>query len=131
VPLTLLALAGLAGLVVTNPDPQAFEGFAADRLTLLLSEELCGSQGLPMLARLVIRDCPALVASQRGVLGRLALLHSRRHNLGLLSLYRTEMGGQPLLGLLPLPRYSALTLGAAGRFLILHSEQADAGEIRR
>ncbi len=131
VPLALLVVAGGVGLAVTNPDGQAFEGFASERITALLSEELCGTDGLPMLARLMIRDCPGLVDSQRRVLGRLALLHTRRRNLGLLSLYRTELGGQSLLGLLQVPRYRALTLGIAGRFFLLHREQDSAAEIRR
>ncbi len=121
----------LVGLAATNPNGQAFEAFAAERLTALLSEELCGTNGLPMLARLMIRDCPGLVASQRDALGRLALAHTRRRNLVLLSLYRTELQGQALLGLLQVPDYSALTLGMAGRFLILHSEEISEREIRR
>jgi hypothetical protein len=130
-PLAALVAGGIVGLGVTNPDGQAFEGFAAERLTALLSEELCGSNGLPMLARLMVHDCHGLVASQRGVLGRLALAHTRRRNLGLLSLYRTELGGQSLLGLLPLPRYSATTVGVAGRFLLLPGDGVSFAEIRR
>ncbi len=121
----------LVGLGVTNPDRQAFEGFAAERLTEILSHELCGEAGLPMLARLMIHDCPGLVASQRGALGRIALAHTRRRNLGLMSLYQTELGGQSLFGLLSLPRYSATTLAVAGRFVILESEATPPAEIRR
>jgi hypothetical protein len=131
----LLTLAGLVGgvlgLFVTNPDPEAFETFAGQRLTTLLHEELCGADGLPLLARLLIRDCPGLVASQSGALGRIALAHSRRRNLGLLSLYRTELGGQSLFGVLEVPRYNATTLGVAGHFVILQSEAASTPEIRR
>jgi hypothetical protein len=126
-----LAAGALVGLVVTNPDGQAFEAFAAERLTALLSEELCGTNGLPMLARLMIRDCPALVASQRDALGQLALARTRRRNLGLFSLYRTELAGQALFGFLQVPEYSAITLGMAGRFLILYSEESSDREIRR
>jgi hypothetical protein len=133
--LPLLMLAGLMGgtlgLAVTNPDRQAFESFAAERLSALLREELCGNDGLPMLARLLIRDCAGLVASQSGALGRIALAHTQRRDLGLLSLYRTELGGQPLFGVLAVPRYSATTLGVAGHFVILQSEALEAAEIRR
>ncbi len=135
-PLSLVLLASLvvgalAGLTVSNPDGQAFEAFAAERLTALLTEELCGTDGLPMLARLMIRDCPALVASQRVALGRIAQAHTRRRNLGLMSLYRTELEAQALFGLLPVPDYSTITLGVAGRFLILHSAASGEREIRR
>jgi len=133
--LPLLALVGVVGgvlgLSATNPDPQAFETFAGQRLAALLHEEFCGDDGLPMLARLLIRDCPGLVASQSGALGRIALDNTRRRNLGLLSLYRTELGGQSLFGVLAVPRYSATTLGVAGHFVILQSEAADGPEIRR
>ncbi len=130
---TLLALvlgggAGL-GLISTNPGPAEFEGFAADQLTELLTNELCKEDGLPMMARLVIHDCPGLVASQHGVLGRLAGVHTRRSNLGLLSLYRTEMGGQKFLPGWRLPRYSALTLAAAGKFFLLRASEASSSEV--
>lgn len=133
--LPLLVLAGVAGgglgLAVTNPDPQAFEAYAGHQLTTLLHEEVCAADGLPLLARLLIRDCPGLVASQSGALGKIALAHTRRRNLGLLSLYRTELGGQSLFGVLAVPRYSATTLGVAGHFVILQSEAAPGPEIRR
>jgi hypothetical protein len=134
-PRVLLALAlggaaAAAGLVFTNPEPQEFESFAADRLTLLLSEELCGDDGLPMLMRLMIRDCPALVASQHTALGRLALAHTRRRNLVVMSLYSTAFGGQSLFDGLKVPRYHATTVAVAGRFWIVQSGEeppADAG----
>ncbi len=122
---------GGLGLAVTNPDPEAFEAFAGQRLTTLLHEEVCAADGLPMLARLLIRDCPGLVASQSGALGKIALAHTRRRNLGMLSLYRTELGGQSLFGVLEVPRYSATTLGVAGHFVILQNETVHGSEIRR
>jgi hypothetical protein len=130
---TLLALAlgggaGL-GLVSTNPGPAEFETFAADQLTRLVSDELCQEDGLPMMARLLVQDCPALVASQRGVLGRLASLHTRRRNLGLMSLYSTELGGQQVLPSWRMPRYHALTLAAAGRFVLLQAGERKASEL--
>jgi len=85
-----------------------------------------------MMLRLVIGDCPALIASQRGTLGRLALLHSRRMNLGLVSLYTTELGGQRLLGSWSLPRYRSITLALAGQFVVVHASQSGPeGEVSR
>jgi hypothetical protein len=124
----LLAGAGVVGLAGTNPGPTDFEEYAGERLSEWLTEELCRTDGLPMMARLLIRDCPQLVASQKPVLGRLALHHTRRRNLGLFSVYRTEMGGQELLPNWRLPRYTATTLAAAGRFLILRGSEEEAGE---
>jgi hypothetical protein len=117
------------GLHITNPEPADFEQFAAERLTALITEELCGEDGLPMVMRLVIRDCPELVKSQSALLGRLARQHTQRRNLGVMSIYFTDLGGQQVLPDWRLPRYSAVTLAAAGRFLLIHSEEADPGEI--
>jgi hypothetical protein len=119
-------LAGLvAGLACTNPGPQAFQDFAAGRLGRLLRQELCHGEALPLMLRLVIRDCPALIAAQRVPLGRLALRHSQRTNLGVFSLYTTELGGQKLLGSWSLPRYRSLTLALAGQFLVVQASQSD------
>lgn len=129
--LSLAGAATTAGLAFTNPEPREFESFAADQLTQLLIRELCDSDGLPMLMRLMIRDCPALVAAQHPALGRLALAHSRRRNLGLLSLYSTAIGGQSLFGGLRLPRYRATTLALAGRFWMVHSEEESPAQAGR
>jgi hypothetical protein len=123
-PLALLGAAAAAGLAFTNPEPREFENFAAEKLTGILSKELCDDDGLPMLLRLVIRDCRGLVASQHTALGRLALAHTRRRNLGLLSLYSTAIGGQKLLDGLRVPRYHATTVAIAGRFWLVHSGEA-------
>ena len=121
--LALAAATGL-GLALTNPDRAEFERFAADQLTVVAQEELCRNGNLPMLARLVIRDCFRLVASQHDSLGKLAVGATRRRNFGLLSVYRTELGGQQLLPDWTIPRFSTLTLAMAGRFLILHTGQS-------
>jgi hypothetical protein len=119
----LIAALGL-GLVATNPGEEEFERFAADQITRAAELELCHEGGLPMMARLIVRDCPSLITAQHDLLGRLALAATRRRNFGLLSLYRTDLGGQQLLPDWSIPRYSAITLAAAGRFLILRSNQA-------
>ena len=120
--LTLVAALGL-GLVATNPGEEEFERFAADQITRAAELELCHEGGVPMLARLILRDCPRLIAAQHDLLGRLAVAATRRRNFGLLSLYRTDLGGQQLLPDWSIPRYSAITLAAAGRFFILRSNQ--------
>jgi len=126
--LILLALVGALGLglVATNPGEAEFERFAADQITRAAELELCHEGGLPMLARLIVRDCPRLIAAQHDLLGRLAVAATRRRNFGLISLYRTDLGGQQLLPDWSIPRYRAITLAGAGRFLILHSNQATA-----
>jgi hypothetical protein len=126
----LLAGGATIGLVSTNPGPAEFEEFAGERLTRLVSHELCSQDGLPMLLRLVVRDCTQLIESQRQVLGRLARDHTRRRNFGILSVYTTDLGGQQLLSSWRLPRYNAVTVAAAGRFMLVHSSETVPGELR-
>ena len=131
---TWAAAAGVAvvALAVTNPGTEDFEAFAGDQLVRAASRELCGSGSLPLIARLVIQDCPQLVASQRKVLGQLAAASSRRYNAGLFSIYTTELGGQTLLPGLTIPRYRAVTLGGAGQLMVVQSsEEAAPGLAQR
>ena len=121
--LGLLAVAaGGAGLIVTNPGPADFEEFAAEQLTRLVNDELCRGDGLPGMLRLMLPDCEGLVRSQRRTFGQLAWAHSQRRNLGLLSIYRTQLGGRRLLADLELPSYRATTVAVAGHFWLLQSE---------
>lgn len=113
-----------AGLALTNPGPAAFEEFAGLRLASLLRDELCREDGMPMMLRLVIQNCPAMVEAQTPVLGKLAALQTRRRNLGLLSLYSTSLGGQQVLPNWRLPRYEALTLAVAGRFVVVRASES-------
>jgi len=115
--IAVLLLGG--ALVATNPGEQEFEAFAGEQLVQLADKELCSNGGLPMVARLLIQNCSELIQSQQAALGQLALAGSRRTNAGLFSLYSTQLGGQTLLPGLTLPRYSVLTLGAAGQLLML------------
>ena len=118
-----LLLAGLAtALAWTNPGPAEFESFAGERLVELAADEVCGEEGLPLLLRLVVRDCHGLIRSQRRALGALAAQATHRYNAGLFSLYATEVGGQELMPGLAVPRYHALTLGLAGQLLVLRAD---------
>ena len=118
-----LLLAGLAtALAWTNPGPAEFESFAGERLVELAADEVCGEEGLPLLLRLVVRDCHGLIRSQSRALGALAAQATHRYNAGLFSLYATEVGGQELMPGLAVPRYHALTLGLAGQLLVLRAD---------
>ena len=118
-----LLLAGLAtALAWTNPGPAEFERFAGERLVELAADEVCGEEGLPLLLRLVVRDCHGLIQSQRRALGSLAAQATHRYNAGLFSLYATEVGGQELMPGLAVPRYHAITLGLAGQLLVLRAD---------
>lgn len=108
-------------MVVTNPGEREFEAFAGEYLVEMASEELCGSDGLPLMARLVVHNCPQLVRSQRQALGQLAASSSRRYNLGLFSVYSTRIGGLELMPGLTVPRYWAITLAGAGQLVVLQT----------
>lgn len=123
IPPALLVAAGAAGLAITNPPPEEFARYAGDQLVELIIQQICTENTLPLTLRLVLKDCPALVASQRQVLAQIALRNSSRLNLGLVSIYRTGLGGQDFLPQLHLPRYEAVTLAAAGQFALVHSGQ--------
>lgn len=98
-----------------------FESFAADRLVELIVPEVCGADGIPTPLRLVLENCPELIASQRQVLGALAWRSTRQQNFGLFSLFRTAVGGREVLPILNLPRYRVTSLGIGGRFVILET----------
>jgi hypothetical protein len=123
---TLAALAAAAALVWSNPGPEEFEAFAARQLVGFATEELCGTDGLPMTVRLLVQNCPALIAGQREALGRLAEQGTARYNLGLFSLYSTTVGGQTLLPGLTIPVYRAVTLAGAGQLALLHTSSDNA-----
>ena len=122
--LILLAMAG-AVLAVTNPSTADFQAYAADRLVDDISEEVCGDGGLPMLMQMAIQNCQGLVLAQRAPLGALVAGHTRRHNLGVLSLYRSDVGGQTLL-LWRVPRFRSTVVGVAGQFVLIGANSAPA-----
>jgi hypothetical protein len=108
------------GLALTNPAPSDFERFAAEKLVDEIEAEVCRGEVLPSVVRLALRDCPSLIQAQRGAIGAYVGRHTRRTNIGLMSLYRTEIGGTALLGW-SLPRFSATVLAAAGRLVIVQA----------
>lgn len=117
-----VAIAGVLSLVLSNPSLEEYEAHAGDQLVSLGTKELCDEPTLPMMLRLWIRNCPELMASQRDALAALAGQFTSRRNLVVASLYSTRMGGQELLPGLRLPGLDVLTLGVAGRFVILRTE---------
>jgi hypothetical protein len=107
-------------LALTNPRPSDFDSFAAEQLVDVIEAEVCRGEVLPPLVRLALRDCPRLIQAQRGAIGAYVGRHTRRTNLGLLSIYRTELGGTALFGW-SLPRFSATVLAAAGQLVIVQA----------
>ena len=123
-----VAIAGVLSLVFSNPSLEDYEAHAGDQLVTLGTKELCDAPTLPMVVRLWIRNCPELIASQRDALAALAGQFTTRRNLGVASLYSTRMGGQELLPGLRLPGFDVITLGVAGRFVILRTDTSNGAQ---
>ena len=115
-------MAGVLSLVFSNPSMDDYEAHAGAQLVKLGTQELCDEPTLPMVLRLWIRNCPELIASQRDALAMLAGQFTTRRNLGVASLYSTRMEGKELLPGLRLPGFDVLSLGVAGRFVILRTD---------
>ena len=115
-------VAGALALIWTNPSFDDYEAHAGDQLVLLAAEELCEENAISMLLRLWVKDCSALVTSQRGALADLAGRFTTRWNFGIGSLYIIQMRAETLLPGLRLPEVEVLSLGLAGRFVILRAE---------
>ena len=118
-------MAGALSLMLSNPSLDDYEAHAGDQLVKLGTKELCDEPSLPMVLRLWIRNCPELIASQRDALAALAGQFTTRRNLVVASLYSTRMGGQEMLPGLRLPGFDVLTLGVAGRFVILRTDASN------
>ena len=122
--LGLLTCAGLA-LVATNPTMREYEEHAGSQLVELASAEFCDGSRVPMMFQLWIRDCPALIATQRETLSALASRFTTRWNFGIGSLYQLSIGGQELMPGVTLPEVDVVTLGIAGTFLPLRVASSD------
>ena len=122
-----IGAAGAVALAVTNPSLEDYKQDAGTRLVKLATHELCEERGFPMLLRLWIKDCPDLVASQKGVIADLAGQFTTRWNFGVASVFSTRIGGQELLPGLRLPGLDVLTVGIGGRFLVLCTETDSGG----
>lgn len=118
----LLAAAG-GMLAWTNPGPADYADFAADRLVQEVSSRLCDRGSLPTVLGLAGADCTALVASQRQGLAAVVQQQTRRINLGILSLYHSQLGGQQVLRW-RVPRFEATVVAVAGQFVIVRARES-------
>ena len=123
-----VAAAGVLSLVLSNPSLEDYKAHAGDQLVTLGTKELCDEPTMPLVLRLWIRNCPELIASQRDALAALAGQFTTRRNLVVASLYSTQMGGQEMLPGLRLPDFEVLSLGVAGRFVVLSTDASNGAE---
>ncbi|HGY5532636.1 MAG TPA: DUF4359 domain-containing protein [Prochlorococcus sp.] len=115
-----MAIAGCGALLVwTNPSMEDYSEYAGEQLVEIVTEEVCERQGMPMVLRLWIRNCPELIAAQKQTLASIAGQFTTRRNLGLGSIYTTKFDGQDFLPKMHLPSYTVTTLAGAGQFLTI------------
>ena len=112
----------------SNPSLEDYQAHAGDQLVQLGTKELCDEPTLPMVLRLWIRNCPELIASQRDALAALAGQFTTRRNLLVASLYSTRMERKEMLPGLRLPGFEVLSLGVAGRFVVLSTDASNGAE---
>lgn len=108
-----LLCALIAGLVITNPGPEAYVEYATVQASSYLSEEICND--LPAgLGGLLTEQCPEIMLSVEPQLETILRDRTERLNIGIASLYRTSFG----IPEFPfLPEYRAETIGIVNQFL--------------
>jgi hypothetical protein len=114
-----IGLGGLGALLAwTNPQADAFESFALDRVKV----ELC-----PQVPLGLANDCPRLVEENQTMLKGWVRQNTSRQNYGLFSQYETTLSvrelipepARPFASLMPLPpSYRLRTIGVLGRFVV-------------
>ncbi|MEM1308702.1 MAG: DUF4359 domain-containing protein [Cyanobacteria bacterium P01_H01_bin.153] len=108
----LLAIA-TAGLVVTNPGPEAYIRYVSQQAETYLTEEICTNLP-PSIEDLLGGQCMEVVQSLQPQFDTLISNRTQRLNLAIASIYRTSLGipGFPML-----PEYRVETLGIVKRFI--------------
>ena len=71
---------------LTNPDPAAYEDYAAQRLTEYLQENACAKAGIALQS-----SCSSLIKGNRSQIQKLIAANTERQNYGVLSIYKTDL----------------------------------------
>ncbi|MGF1524966.1 MAG: DUF4359 domain-containing protein [Leptolyngbyaceae cyanobacterium] len=117
--LLLLAIV-TGGLVLTNPQPDAYELYAQEQAEQYLSNEVCNDllEGLDELFSGA--QCGELVQTFEPTIQALIRERTQRLNLGVASIYRTTFG---IAELPMLPSYQVETVGIFGKFITYRATQ--------
>lgn len=116
----ILAIA-TAGLVVTNPAPEAYAVYVREQAQTYLTDEVCTE--LPAgIGELLGNQCDEMVQSLVPELDTLIRNRTNRLNFVIGSLYRTSLGipNVPML-----PEYRIETLGILNRFITYNMSQVN------
>ncbi|MBF2001955.1 MAG: DUF4359 domain-containing protein [Synechococcales cyanobacterium C42_A2020_086] len=125
--LTAMAVVGLGGaMAATNPDPAAYNAFAAQRLAQYLQDEECVKLDANIRGVCDVLDQP----QGQDLIKRLVDTNTQRQNYGVLSIYKTNLSTASLLpdflsGLLSVPSvsYQVETVGVFNQFYIYRAER--------
>lgn len=109
--LGVVVLVGVGGwLALTNPSPVAYRSFATQQTVKLLLRDVCQTdqRRSDTLEKLWGNNCQALAKDGAAEINTFVTHNTQRQNLGVCSLYTTE-----------LPFYSLKVLGIANQFVVL------------
>lgn len=109
----LMLTAVVAGLMITNPSPEAYTRYATTQAGTYFANELCNDVP-PEISSLLGGRCAEIVQTLQPQLEAIVRDRTERLNLGIASIYRTTFGIREFSFL---PEYRAETLGILNRFI--------------
>ena len=111
-------LVGLSGaLVITNPDNEAYEEYATERIVLYLKEDGC--REISQEAGAIVESlCKTAVDTIRPQIPQLISQQTKRQNYLLFSIYQTELSPPS-----PAPSYHFETVGILQTFYTYQAEE--------
>lgn len=120
-------LGGTIGVLgVTNPSPEQYADFAAQKAVNYLETEIC-TASLPIVGNSFQDECVKTIQSPAQVRS-LMLENTQRQNYILFSIYKTDLNIQDLVPFLPgnlLPQYQAESLGILTFFHTFTTKKAE------
>ena len=113
-----VAVLGLgAAMAVTNPDRDAYEEYAVEKLTTYLKDDAC-PQAPKVFGDLLQRQCKTLVDTGRPQIQQIISKTTQQQNFIFFSIYRTNLEIGPIL-----PVYHFETVGVFQKFYIYQAQK--------
>jgi hypothetical protein len=113
-----VAVLGLgAAMAVTNPDRDAYEEYAVEKLTTYLKDDAC-PQAPKVFGDLLQRQCKTLVDTGRPQIQQIIAKTTQQQNFIFFSIYRTNLEIGPIL-----PVYHFETVGVFQKFYIYQAQK--------
>lgn len=123
--LTIITYVGAAGLATafgvtmakTNPSQTEYEGYAAQRLTQYLKDDVC-KKTTPLIEKLLHSKCDKLVDSANPQIRQILSATTQRQDFILFSVYYTDLKVSSWI-----PAYKFETVGAFNNFYTYKAEE--------